>query len=80
MKNLCRHRMSNKSSPMPKRTTDCRDKIAERYDANLTRNRVSHLSLLEVALFSDLVMWKAMQTPTRFDKLAFYDEFFIASA
>ena len=72
--------MSNKSSPMPNRTTDCKDNIADRYDANLKRVRVSHLQLLNVALFSDLVMWKAMQTPAGFDKLAFDDNFFVASA
>lgn len=80
MKSLCRHRMSNKSSPMPNRTTDCRDKIAERYDANLNRHRVSHLQILDIALVSDLVVWKAMQNPTRFDRLAFNDDLLIASA
>jgi hypothetical protein len=30
MKNLWRHRMSKRSSPMPRMTTDWRERIAER--------------------------------------------------
>jgi hypothetical protein len=30
MKNLCRHRMSKRSSPIPRMETDWRERIAER--------------------------------------------------
>ena len=42
MKILCRHRMSNRSSPIPKRTTDCKESIADKYDANFKSVR-SHV-------------------------------------
>ncbi len=71
--------MSNKSSPMPKRTTDCRDKIADRYDASLKRDKVSHRQLPSVAECSDLVVWKAVQAPTHLTNMVFDDEVFIAS-
>jgi len=34
MKNLWRQRMSKRSSPMPSRAMDCREMMAERYDAS----------------------------------------------
>lgn len=34
MSTLWRHRMSNKSSPMPSSTTLCSDSRADRYDAS----------------------------------------------
>jgi hypothetical protein len=34
MKNLWRHRISKRSSPIPRIETDCRERMAERYDAN----------------------------------------------
>jgi hypothetical protein len=34
MKNLCRHRISKRSSPIPRIDTDCRERMAERYEAN----------------------------------------------
>ena len=48
MKSLCRHRMSNRSSPIPKRTTDCNESIADKYDANFKAVRL-HVKRIGVA-------------------------------
>jgi len=38
MKNLCRQRMSKRSSPMPRKAMDCREMIAERKEASYRGN------------------------------------------
>ncbi len=39
MKNLCRQRMSKRSSPRPRRTTDCRLRRADKYEASYSRSQ-----------------------------------------
>ena len=79
MKSLCRHRMSNRSSPIPKRTTDCKESIADKYDANL---RVLGLLWSRFVFHrrAYLVVWEFMQDSTSIELLSFHHEVSVTSS
>jgi len=64
---------------MPKRTTDCKDRIAERYDASFKRGQSVWSFLAINELCSYLIMGKSMEDSTILGVLGFYDEFLIAT-
>ena len=79
MKSLCRHRMSKRSSPIPKRTTDCKESIADKYDASFQSIR-SYIIQIHFAKTAYLVVWEFMQDPTSIDLLVFHHKLSITSS
>ena len=71
--------MSKRSSPIPKSTTDCKESIADKYDANFknVRSYVTHILLRRSAY---LVVREFMQDPTSIDLLVFHHKFSITSS
>jgi len=63
---------------MPKRTTDCKERIAERYDASLKRDQSVPLYYAKVVLYSYLAMRKSVEDSTVLNVLTFHHNFSVA--
>ena len=71
--------MSNKSSPIPRSTTDCRDRIADRYDASFAMCQSDLFSIMRLACVY-LAMRKAMEDSAVLSKFTFYNNISIATS